>query len=174
MRLLLVLLVASTLALAAAGQTPAPIEGEPADLDRFAGAWVGGYICEETGRHGTVLFRLAAGADTVEAAILMIPRATEGPQATAVPLAVHRVAVEGRTLRGVLARYDDPEWDLPLETDFVGTLADDGQTIKGTFRAVGTTVDTIPQNGRWWARRASESAALHVAPPRRLTDHPQP
>lgn len=174
MRLLLALSLAWALAAPAVAQTPAPVEGDRVDLDRFVGAWVGGYTCEETGRHGTVVFQLAAGADTVEAAVLMIPRAGGGRQPAAVPLALHRVVVEGRTLRGVLARYDDPEWDLPLETGFVGRLSPGGEAIEGTFRATGTTVDTIPQVGRWWARRASEAAALRTPPPHRPPHPPQP
>ena len=135
---------------------PAPVEGGAADLARFAGEWVGGYTCAETGRHGTIVFRLASGADSVRAVVLMIPRATEDdlvPQA--VPLAVHHVEVTGRSLRGVLARYDDPEWEIPLETSFGGALARDGH-IEGYFRADGTQIDTVPQVGRWWATRASD------------------
>lgn len=148
------------LPLAVAAQTmPAPIEGERADIDRFAGDWVGGYDCDETGRHGTLVVRLAAGADSVEAVVLMVPRATaEDLVPEAIPLTLHRVTVEGRGFRGVLARYEDPEWHLPLETEFGGILRPDG-SIEGYFRATGTRVDTMPQVGRWWARRASEPQA---------------
>jgi hypothetical protein len=105
----------------------------------------------------------------------MVPRATDrDPAPLGVPLAVRLVTVDGRTLRGVLARYDDPEWELPLETAFVGTLGPNGRTIGGSFRAEGTTVDTIPQEGRWWARRAPEAVALQTDPPRRFPDDPQP
>ena len=155
-RFALLVALAVAAASAAAAQTPAPVEGEPADLAAFAGEWVGGYTCDETGRHGTVVFRLVAGEDSARAVVLMVPRATEDDLfPAAVPLAVHRVEVTGRTLRGVLARYDDPEWDLPLETHFQATLGDDGQ-IEGTFRADGTRIDTIPQRGRWWATRATD------------------
>ena len=142
----------------AAAQTsaPAPVEGEAADLARFAGEWVGGYTCAETGRHGTIVFRLVAGDDSVRAVVLMIPRATEDDLVPeAVPLAVHRVEVTGRSLRGVLARYDDPEWEIPLETSFGGVLEHNGH-IEGYFRADGTQIDTVPQVGRWWATRATD------------------
>ena len=142
----------------AAAQTsaPAPVEGEAADLARFAGEWVGGYTCAETGRHGTIVFRLVAGDDSVRAAVLMIPRATEDDLVPeAIPLAVHRVEVTGRSLRGVLARYDDPEWEIPLETSFGGVLERNGH-IEGYFRADGTQIDTVPQVGRWWATRATD------------------
>ena len=142
----------------AAAQTsaPVPVEGEAADLAQFAGEWVGGYTCAETGRHGTIVFRLVAGDDSVRAVVLMIPRATEDDLVPdAIPLAVHRVEVAGRSLKGVLARYDDPEWDIPLETSFGGTLARDDH-IEGYFRADGTQIDTVPQVGRWWATRATD------------------
>ena len=133
-----------------------PIDGDHADLDRFAGEWVGGYTSAETGRQGTLVFRLVAGDDSVRAVVLMTPRATEDDLVPeAVPLAVHRVEITGRTLNGVLARYDDPEWELPLETSFSGTLDRNGH-IEGSFRAVGTRIDTIPQTGHWWATRASD------------------
>ena len=159
MRLLLLLPLLPSLALA---QTTAwaPVEGDRADLDRLAGEWVGGYSCEETGRHGTVVLRLAAGADSVEATVLMVPRATEDvPAPTAIPLTVHHVTVAGRSFRGTLAPYDDPEWGIPLETAFGGTLASDDH-IEGYFHAEGTQIDTVPQCGRWWATRTSDRETL--------------
>ncbi len=148
-------LLAGPLALAQTS-TPAPVDGDPADLAAFVGEWVGGYTCAETGRRGTLVFRVVAGEDSVRAVVLMIPRATEDDLVPeAIPLAVHRVEVTGRSLRGVLARYDDPEWEIPLETSFGGTLAG-GDHIEGYFRADGTQIDTIPQAGRWWATRAAD------------------
>lgn len=160
MRLLLLTLA---LAATAASQT-APLEGAPADRDRFVGEWIGEYACEETGRRGTIVFRLPPGADSVDASVLMMPRPTPEVRFPApIPLAVHRVEVRGRSVRGVLARYEDPEWGLPLETTFGGTLAHDDH-LEGYFRAVGTRIDTVPQNGRWWATRV---ASLPSAPPGR-------
>lgn len=152
--------LALLLPLAVAAQTaPAPIEGARADIDRLAGDWVGGYDGIETGRHGAILFRLAAGADSAEAVVLMVPRATEDDLVpAAIPLALHRIAVEGSGFSGVLARYHDPEWGFPLETEFGGVLRPDG-SLEGFFRAVGTRIDTTPGVGRWWARRATEPQA---------------
>ncbi len=153
----LVLLAAlATSALASSAQTAVPVGGDRGDVDRLAGTWVGEYACEETGRHGTVVFRLEVGADSVQATVLMTPRATDAvPVPAAIPLRVHAVEVTGRSFRGSLDRYDDPEWDLLLETEFGGALATDDH-IEGYFRAEGTQVDTTPQCGRWWATRAAD------------------
>ena len=156
--LLTVLIVSALIAgaLAAAAQTAVPVEGRRADIDLLAGTWVGAYDCEETGRHGTVVFRLQAGADSVWATVLMTPRPTDAvPAPAAIPLRVHAVEVTGRSFRGSLDRYEDPEWDLPLETEFGGALATDDH-IEGYFRAEGAQVDTVPQCGRWWATRAPD------------------
>jgi hypothetical protein len=134
-----------------AAQTTAPVDGDA--VGAFAGEWIGGYASEATGRHGTLVFRLVVGTDSVRAVVVMTPRATADvlvPEGVA--LAVHHVTIDGRELRGVLARYDDPEWHLPLETSFVGTLVGDDR-IEGVFEAVGTQIDTVPQDGQWWATR---------------------
>lgn len=155
-RLVLLLGLAAALAPAAA-QPAVPVTGHRADVDRLAGEWVGAYDCEKTGRHGTVVFRLQAGVDSVWATLLMTPRATaDVPAPAAVPLRVHAVEVTGRSFRGSLEPYEDPEWDLPLETEFGGALATDDR-IEGYFRAEGTEVDTVPQCGRWWATRAGSA-----------------
>ena len=144
---------------AALSQTSVPVEGDRADLGRFVGEWVGSYESTETGRQGTIVFRLVAGDDSARAVVLMVPRGTEAnllPKP--VPLAVHRIEITGRLLRGLLARYDDPEWELPLETSFSGALGDDGR-LEGVFRATGTRIDTVPQDGRWWATKTSDRHA---------------
>ena len=146
------------LAPAAAAQTT-PVDGDPSDLAAFVGEWVGGYECEDTGRSGTVVFRLAPGADSVRAVVLMTPRPTEAdPVPATIPLAVHHVAVTGRSFRGSLERYDDPEWGVELEAEFGGALAHDDH-VEGYFRAAGTQIDTAPFCGRWWATRMADTPA---------------
>ncbi len=151
------LLIAATLVVSATTTAQsAPVEGERAAIDRFAGEWVGSYECPETGRSGTLLFRLAAGADSVAATVWMVPRATDAnPAPDAIPLTVHHVAIEGPSFWGSLERYDDPEWELPLDTEFGGVLTGDGY-VEGYFRSAGTRIDTVPQCGRWWATRTDD------------------
>ncbi|MGB3542357.1 hypothetical protein [Rubrivirga sp.] len=161
MRVLLLVLLSA----AVAAQTPARIEGEQSDLDAFVGEWVGGYTCAGTGRHGTIVFRLAAGDDSLRAAVLMVPRPTEDDLVPdAVPLAVHYVSVEGRAFQGSLERYDDPEHGVPLETEFGGMIDRDGH-IEGYFRGSGTRVDTVPLCGRWWATRTVDRQATRAPRP---------
>lgn len=161
MRPLIALLLATATSVAA--QPGAPVTGDRADLDRFVGEWVGGYSCEETGRRGSLSFRLAAGADSVEATVLMVPRPSEAaPVPDPVPLTVHAVEISGRSFRGVLDRYEDPELHIPLETTFGGALAE-ADRIEGYFHAEGTRIDTVPQCGRWWATRVADAPV----PPRR-------
>ena len=72
------LLAACFLATSAGGaaQTAAPVTADPADLAAFVGEWAGGYVGEDSGRQGTVVFRLAATGDSVRALVLMVPRPT--------------------------------------------------------------------------------------------------
>ena len=122
MRLLAALLLTASASVAAQPGPPAPVDGERADLDRFVGEWAGGYECEETGRRGTLEFRLAAGADSVEAAVWMIPHAAPGaPRPAPVPLAVH--AVEVRTsvvIHSIVAMFIVADLYIYLGISFAG------------------------------------------------------
>lgn len=152
---LLAALAAGALALTA--QTAVPVGGDRSCVDRLAGTWVGQGACEDTGRHGTVEFRLQAGAESAWATVLMTPHATDAvPAPAAVPLRVHAIEVTGRSFWGSLDRYDDPEWRLPLETEFGGALATDGR-VEGYFRSEDTQAGTVRQCGRWWATRSADT-----------------
>ena len=137
---------------ARAQELPVPVVGHAADVSRLAGVWEGGYASDETGRQGTLRFELAPGATHAFTRLVMLPAPTpEDPAPEPVVLTLHLVEVDSATVRGVLRPYDDPEWDLPLETHFLGTLGGDG--ITGAFDSLPTRVDTIPTSGRWWATR---------------------
>ncbi|MEL6614155.1 MAG: hypothetical protein AAFQ43_00370 [Bacteroidota bacterium] len=134
------------------------VEGFAADRERLEGVWEGGYACEATGRHGTLTFTLAPGASHAIARLVMVPRATpEAPDPEPIVLAFHIVEVDSATVRGALAPYADPEWDLPLETHFVGTLGDG--RLDGTFDSLPTTVDSLPASGVWWAVRTRSASS---------------
>ena len=68
----------------------------------------------------------------------------------------HRIEGSGRSLCGVSARYDDPEWELPLEAGFMGMI---GGGLEGTFCAAGTQIDTARQSGGRWATKISDRHA---------------
>jgi hypothetical protein len=165
LRPLTALAFAALLAGAAAAQETVRVDGGDADRAHLEGTWDGAYASEETGRSGTLLFTLGPGAESAVATLEMMPRATpETPSPEPILLALHIVEVAASgvpgelTVRGALAPYDDPEWGLPLETHFTGTLLDG--RIEGTFASLPTTVDSIPTSGRWWATRRPDTADL--------------
>lgn len=63
--------------LAAAGcasnRAPVPVTGERAELAAMAGRWEGWYRSDETGRSGSIVFRLTAGGDSAAGDVVMTP-----------------------------------------------------------------------------------------------------
>ncbi|TMQ71121.1 MAG: hypothetical protein E6K80_06505, partial [Candidatus Eisenbacteria bacterium] len=59
---------------------PVPVAGTPLALRELAGQWSGDYHANGGGRQGTVMFQLAAGADTASGEVLMFPRETATPR----------------------------------------------------------------------------------------------
>jgi hypothetical protein len=143
-----------------------PLEGSPADLSAIAGVWTGRYWSEGTGRHGTITFRLRAGADTARGQVEMTfspslrlypsdcpagempaPR----PPCTVIDIAV--VRVHGGLVRGTLAPYWDPDCDCRTATVFEGKLA--GDHISGSFTSRRDRGPVVEVTGRWLADRGS-------------------
>lgn len=146
------LLLLLVLALPLAAQETVPVDGHAHDVATLEGTWTGGYDCEDTGRSGTLSFDLAPGARSATARLVMVPRPTEAdPTPAPIVLALHLVDVDGDRIRGSLAPYDDPEWDLPLDTRFEGVRS--GDRLEGTFLSLPTAIDTLPAGGQWWAVR---------------------
>lgn len=146
------LLLCLALGLPAAAQDAVPVDGHARDIAALEGRWSGGYASEATGRTGSLSFTLLPGETHGAARLVMLPRPTpEAPTPDAVVLALRIVEVDGDRIRGALAPYADPEWDLPLDTHFEGTLTAD--RLEGTFLSLPTTIDSIPSDGRWWAVR---------------------
>lgn len=135
---------------------PVPVEG---DIARLAGEWRGEYWSAESGRSGIILFTLAAGADTAEGQVTMIPRQDDRPRdPNQVPdvwrpqptiLTITFVRATGGWVTGRLDPYRDPECGCILRTTFTGRLTADtltgtytslhqemGQQVRGEWRAV--------------------------------------
>jgi len=126
-------------------QLPVPVSG---DVAMLAGRWEGEYGSRESGRTGSIVFTLAAGADTAHGDVLMVPRAWEippgarlggdpdvavqpaGPGPQAIP--IRFVRAEGRSVEGQLAAYRDPDCGCLLTTLFRGRFITPDR-IEGSF-----------------------------------------
>ena len=101
---------------------PVPVVGAPSDLEQLAGEWGGDYRGETSGRSGSMVFKLSAGADTASGDVVMIPRErrperlpTQDPSA-GLPIArapevlsIAFVRAAGGGVSGRLVPYRDPE-----------------------------------------------------------------
>ena len=54
--------------------TPVPVVGPRAGLSGLVGDWSGEYSSPETGRSGSISFKLEAGKDTAFGSVVMVPR----------------------------------------------------------------------------------------------------
>lgn len=138
-------------------QTPVPVVGREADISQLAGEWLGEYSSVESGRNGTISFKLVAGADSAVGDVVMTPQwlmrqgnAPTGPsptaQPTSQPLSIRFVRVTGGQVSGELAPYADPNCGCTLHTTFVGRLSSD--TLQGTYTSVHEQSRDV-QKGRW-------------------------
>ena len=113
-------------------------------MSQLAGEWYGEYSSGETGRSGSIVFKLTAGSDTATGDVIMIPQvrmrppAGQGqqpggpaPSSGIQALTINFVRVSGGQVSGALAAYTDPECNCPLHTTFVGRLH--GDTLSGSY-----------------------------------------
>jgi len=153
-------LVALSLACSGA-QTPVPVVGASADISQMAGEWYGEYSSVESGRNGSIVFKLVAGTDSATGDVFMTPQmvtrqgAAPGEPAVSQPtttpaITIRFVRITGGQVSGVLAPYPDPNCGCTLHTTFVGRLQAD--TLEGTYTSLHEqSRDT--QEGRWRAVR---------------------
>lgn len=147
----------------AGAATPVPIAGTATDLQALAGEWSGEYWSAETGRSGSIVFRLRAGTDSASGDVIMSPargprgapqepNAAPAGQAPAAPqvLAISFVRVEGGRVSGRLGRYQDPVCGCDLFTVFEGALK--GDTLEGTYTSRHAGTQQV-QSGQWLVRR---------------------
>ena len=139
-----------------------PVQGEPRVVAQLAGEWQGAYSSGETGRSGSILFKLRAGADTAEGDVLIdLKRANDHlihgadrptPTAASSPLLTIRfVVVRGNEISGVLDPYPDPDCGCKLTTRFLGVVSAD--VIEGTFISEGSELHHLPAHGTWRVTR---------------------
>ena len=141
---------------------PVPVLAESAQLAALVGEWVGEYSSAESGRSGSIVFTLRAGADSATGDVVMTPRGSGEPlssnappgvaasRPTPQPLKIRFVRLESGTVSGTLEPYRDPETGALISTVFVGAL--DGDEIRGTFTSSGGELPR-PLHGEWHATR---------------------
>lgn len=144
-------------------QKTIPIRGSHHDMLQLAGRWAGSYESTDTGRSGSILFELEAGADTACGDVIMFTgtRETENLlndrfqqlRRNQQVLEIRFVEVHDNRIRGNLEYYRDPVCDCLLSTVFTGRL--DGDTITGTFVTHGVN-DGHHYRGTWKVRRGKE------------------
>ncbi|HKQ58232.1 MAG TPA: hypothetical protein VJY35_10235 [Candidatus Eisenbacteria bacterium] len=143
-------------------QEAVPVTGTPADLRALTGEWGGDYHGEQTGRSGSIVFKLAAGADTAYGDVVMIAhdrresRLPSQDPSAGLPIArtpevvtISFVRAAAGTITGQLAPYKDPECDCMVDTRFEGRLR--GDRIEGTFLSRRERGEIV--NGTWKVTR---------------------
>ena len=138
------MVIALVLAGCSTAPAPVPVVGTPADLGALAGEWGGAYQGQTSGRSGSIVFKLAAGADTAYGDVVMIAHQrresrlpVQDPSAglpiarTPEVLSIAFVRAAGGGVSGRLIPYRDPECDCLVDTRFEGRLR--GNVIEGTF-----------------------------------------
>jgi hypothetical protein len=149
--------VALAAAACSANPPPVPVFGDEQDLASLAGEWTGEYWSVESGRTGSILFRLEAGSDSAVGDVLMIPASRydqhhhhgdEHPQSEFI--SIRFVRIQAGRVRGQLDMYRDPECGCRLDTSFEGTLRAD--TLSGTFSSRHLESGHV-RHGHWRAVR---------------------
>lgn len=158
----LVILAAASACATITGRVP--VEGP--SISELIGDWEGVYSSRETGRSGTILFRLHALADTAQGTVFMESKPTDDPanargvripeparSSASTPLYIKFVRVRDMEVRGTLEPYRDPQCGCLLNTEFIGRI--EGNVIAGTFRSEGEGFHHLPATGEWRVQRVS-------------------
>lgn len=148
-----------------------PVEASRADFDALVGEWDGTYTSRDTGRSGSIWFKLIAGEDHAHGDVLMTARGRSEPYYRYPPndwpasgrpggapqvLTIRFVRASAGTVDGRLDTYWDPDCGCEAVTTFRGRLS--GDRLEGTFN---TRLGVGGQaNGQWTAyrRRVGEPA----------------
>ena len=131
--LLIVIAAAMASTSCAATTTEIPVRGEPTSMTALVGEWDGSYTSRDTGRSGSIWFKLTPGEDHAHGDVLMTPRDAEpyrhyDPQSrldsARVPLTefltIRFVVVRNGDLRGELEPYLGSRVALPGDHDVHG------------------------------------------------------
>lgn len=105
------------------------VKGKVDDRVKLAGKWKGHYRGLDSGRKGTVEFKLDATRHYAFGHVLMYP--TKAPASAAKPLQIKFVEVHKGEISGKIDPYVDPRCKCEVQTEFVGELR--GNAIHGRF-----------------------------------------
>ncbi|HEX7917828.1 MAG TPA: hypothetical protein VF454_00415 [Gemmatimonadales bacterium] len=160
MRVRTAVLVATLAGLGCAWQgTPVPVTGE---LVGLTGEWEGTYASVETGRSGTLSFKLDATTDSAFGDVWMgapeqqYARQSDAPKVvtvrprTAEALTIAFVRAEGGRVSGRLEVYRDPTTGERLFTQFDGVQR--GDEFRGSYQTRNEATGRVAR-GDWTARR---------------------
>jgi hypothetical protein len=144
-----------------------PLRGSIAELAPLAGEWDGTYASRDTGRSGSLWFKLVAGEDHAHGDVLMTPDGSrpyrrypsEAPPGASEPdfprsLTIRLVSTTGGEIDGRLDPYWDPACRCRADTAFRGRLAEG--TLRGTF--VTRFANGARAAGEWQAIRRPQAA----------------
>ena len=137
-----VTITASLLAGCNPAPPPVPVEGT---FDQLVGEWAGDFRNAETGRRGSIFFRLEAGRDNATGDVLLIPDRTHNTptapewkedawKTSPNVLQISFVRCTDGEVNGSITPYPDPDSGGLTRTEFTGHLARD--TLRGKFVAV--------------------------------------
>jgi hypothetical protein len=140
---------------------PVPVQADPGTLAALAGNWAGSYEGEQTGRTGSITFRITEKGDSAFGDVMMVPQSGVLPHPVDTPaehlrhaggpqvLSIAFVAISGDRVRGTLEPYVAPDCQCRVVTTFTG--AAQGDRITGTFTT--RTADGVEQTGQWRVSR---------------------
>lgn len=137
---------------------PVPVSGDRETLGYLAGEWAGSYTGVESGRTGSLFFRLAARSDTAYGDVLIDrfhpmhgPDELEEPPGMRSPplLTIRFVRASGDTVYGTLDAYEDPDCGCRVQTTFTGRIVRD--RLEGRFTT--THLATGERHGGSWSAR---------------------
>jgi hypothetical protein len=141
--------------------SPVSVQGDSRDIRRIAGTWRGEFH-SQSGRVGTIFFDLKATSKTAYGdatfdRVIPTQACTDmtRPQETShvrVPVVLQfgALATAEGSIGGWFKPYRDPDLLCWMDTWFEGRLVRD--TLRGSFFARGTDIDTV-RMGTWWAAR---------------------
>ena len=152
----------------ASKQTPVRVMAQPVEMSALVGEWNGEYSSGQSGRSGSIVFRLKSASDTAYGDVVMVARANAhqvaghagtNPSAAAVAptsqvLTIRFVRMEDNRLIGTLDPYNDPDCGCRLITVFRGTFTGPSM-IEGTFESKHSGMDHQVTTGRWKVSRVS-------------------